>query len=265
MEKTATKRILLIEDDPDARQVVRETLRMKGFFVQETDDGQIGWQMIQDEHPDLIILDMMLPGMSGREIVKHLRSDPTCKDIPVIGFSAIDRTERQSDDFWRDGLHVDEFIRKDLFDPTDLLGRIEHLLRREKYASYSQALAEEYSVSSNAVGSPMEVVRLFIEAWNTHDFGTEYACLSREMTGGLNVRQYISRRQQILESPENKDFTHVILGIAEQHDTNNDTATVEVEREDERGGRRCRRRHESYLLLKNASGWKIARVRHPHH
>ena len=83
-----TKRILIIEDDRDAANVLEAYLRRENFGVILAHDGKAGLEAALTQHPALILLDIMLPGMTGTEILSRLRRE---SDVPVIMVEAPDR------------------------------------------------------------------------------------------------------------------------------------------------------------------------------
>ncbi len=81
--------VLTIEDQPDIRRLIRMTLEFKGLRVIEAGDGIEGLRLARDEKPDLILLDVMMPGMDGLTVGKTLTADPVLSRIPVIMLSAL--------------------------------------------------------------------------------------------------------------------------------------------------------------------------------
>ncbi len=81
--------VLTIEDQPDIRRLIRMTLEFKGFRVIEAGDGVEGLRKARDEKPDLILLDVMMPGMDGLTVGRTLTADPVLSRIPVIMLSAL--------------------------------------------------------------------------------------------------------------------------------------------------------------------------------
>jgi DNA-binding response OmpR family regulator len=82
-------KVLTIEDQPDIRRLIRMTLEFKGFEVIEAADGALGLGMARKEHPDLILLDVMMPGMDGLTVARTLSTDPDLRRIPVVMLSAL--------------------------------------------------------------------------------------------------------------------------------------------------------------------------------
>ena len=87
------KKILLIEDEKILSEMYETRLKREGFEVINTRDAEGGLELIKKEKPDLILLDLLLPGMQGQEALKVLKEDPKTKDIPVIIFSNYDTPE----------------------------------------------------------------------------------------------------------------------------------------------------------------------------
>jgi len=81
--------VLTIEDQPDIRRLIRMTLEFKGFTVQDAGDGREGLALARQGRPDLILLDVMMPGMNGKEVSRALAADPATAAIPVIMLSAL--------------------------------------------------------------------------------------------------------------------------------------------------------------------------------
>ncbi len=78
------QRILVIEDDRFLRKAAEAALRRHGYTVLTAADGQTGLQVAQAEHPDLVLLDLIMPGMQGFEVLKLLKEDASTTSIPVI-------------------------------------------------------------------------------------------------------------------------------------------------------------------------------------
>lgn len=111
------KKIMIVEDDRAIAEIERDFLEIEGFEVTICSDGQAGFKQIQSEQYDLILLDLMLPGMSGIEICKAIRSKI---DIPIIMVTA--KTE-ETDKIRGLGLGADDYISKP-FSPTELVARV---------------------------------------------------------------------------------------------------------------------------------------------
>ena len=127
MSQVNSRRVLYIEDDPEMIDLVTMILSRRGYSVKGAHGGRQGVDIVTQEHFDLILLDLMMPGMDGWEVYQQLKNSEETKNIPVIIVTAkaqaIDRVL---------GLHiakVDDYISKP-FRPQELLDSIEQVLAR---------------------------------------------------------------------------------------------------------------------------------------
>ncbi len=126
-------RILLVEDSAPLRKPVVKALKASGYAVDATGDGAEGWLMAQDHDYDVIILDIMLPGMDGREILRRMRA--AGNETPVLFLTAQDAIEDRVAGL---RLGADDYLTKS-FAIEELLARVE-VLGRRKYARRSPLL-----------------------------------------------------------------------------------------------------------------------------
>jgi DNA-binding response OmpR family regulator len=126
-------RLLLVEDSAPLRQPVVKALKASGYAVDATGDGAEGWEMTKDHDYDVIILDIMLPGMDGREILRRMRA--AGNETPVLFLTAKDAI---ADRVAGLRLGADDYLTKS-FAIEELLARVEALGRR-KYARHSPRL-----------------------------------------------------------------------------------------------------------------------------
>lgn len=118
--------ILIVEDEAEIREMLRFSLERADYDVIEAETAEQGLQLIQEKIPDLLLVDWMLPGMSGIEFIRRLRNDELTVSSPVIMLTA--RGEEQ-DKLKGFDYGVDDFMTKP-FSPKELLARIKALLRR---------------------------------------------------------------------------------------------------------------------------------------
>ncbi|MGA9191641.1 MAG: response regulator [Anaerolineales bacterium] len=119
------KRVVCIEDEPEMIDLVRLILGRKGFMVIGANGGVEGLETVRREHPDLVLLDLMMPDMDGWEVYQQMKAEPDLKGIPVVVVTA----KAQSIDKVL-GLHiakVDDYITKP-FGPQELLESVEKIL-----------------------------------------------------------------------------------------------------------------------------------------
>ena len=82
--------VLIVDDDMIARHMVRETLEQAGFVVEEAEDGDQALSVIERLQPELVLLDIIMPGIDGYDVCRKLKANERTKDIPVIFLSAKD-------------------------------------------------------------------------------------------------------------------------------------------------------------------------------
>ncbi len=264
------KRILSIDDESDVLEIIRAVLRTKGHQVVTALGGEAGLIEAERTTPDLITLDLMMPRMSGLEVIKRLKASDKLRHVPVIVISAIAADDKRTAEFWIKGLGVADFIDKP-FDPLDLLGRVEYIFRRSSYGSApSQGPAMPAGEAAGSLSSasrdgipkdapPSEVVRLFVESWNERDFGTEFDGLGEEMTGGLKRADYVARRIQVHSEDSGHELVQRVACVVSE-DVSVNLAKVVIDREEVHGGK-TRRRREAFALKKTLQGWKIVNYR----
>ena len=130
------KKLLVIEDDLEIRTMLGYLVMKNGYALEEAGDAEEAQQLISSEKPDLIILDWMLPGKSGIEYAKLLRSDSSTKDIPIIMLTA---KGAESDKVLALDAGADDYITKP-FSNKELLARIRAAMRRTAGSEDSQKL-----------------------------------------------------------------------------------------------------------------------------
>jgi two-component system phosphate regulon response regulator PhoB len=118
--------ILVIEDERDIRELVGFNLEKAGFRVLAAEDGAAGLSLARKERPDLIVLDLMLPSLDGKEVCRRIRQDPDTAAIPIIMLTAL--TE-EVDRIVGLELGADDYLTKP-FSPRELVLRIKAVLRR---------------------------------------------------------------------------------------------------------------------------------------
>jgi two-component system phosphate regulon response regulator PhoB len=150
--KVTKKTILIVEDDQDIQQLVGYNLIKSGFQVEYADSGEEALDRITKQHPDLILLDIMLPGMDGVEICKVLRTENQTAEIPIIMLTA---KGEEADIIEGFEFGADDYITKP-FSPKILLSRIKAVLRRKVKEEAAPAAPERGDVikTDNIVINP---------------------------------------------------------------------------------------------------------------
>jgi two-component system phosphate regulon response regulator PhoB len=123
--------IVVVEDEVDIREVLIYNLEREGYQVFGAAEGVKGLRMIQEKIPDLVLLDLMLPGLDGLHICKYLKDNSATQQIPIVMVSA--RSE-ESDIVLGLELGADDYVTKP-FSPRELLARVRAVLRRRMNSS----------------------------------------------------------------------------------------------------------------------------------
>ena len=120
------KNVVVVEDEPDIVEVVSYNLKREGYTVTSKNRGDEGLNLIRNQLPDIVILDLMLPGLDGLSICQQMKSDPSTREIPIIIISA---EGEESDVVIGLEMGADDYLAKP-FSPRELLARIKAVLRR---------------------------------------------------------------------------------------------------------------------------------------
>lgn len=122
-------RILIVEDHPTMREAMRLVLEGEGFDIDEASDGDQALAAVQDERPDLVLLDMSIPGASGSEVLAAVKSDPATSEVRVIVVTATGEEGRAA----AMTAGADHYFTKP-FSPIALLRAVEEVLGPEDAA-----------------------------------------------------------------------------------------------------------------------------------
>jgi CheY-like chemotaxis protein len=134
-------RVLVIDDEPDVLLLCRLNLEHAGHEVLEALSGELGLTMARQEHPDIVVLDLMMPMMDGYAVLAALQQDERTRDVPVVVLTAKVRLEDRIRS-WQDG--ASEFVTKP-FQPELLLNTLDQVVamsRDERAARRDQVLRE---------------------------------------------------------------------------------------------------------------------------
>jgi len=159
--------ILIVEDDPNIRKLVRVNLVKRGYTVSEAEDSHQAMALFQAEAVDLVLLDVVLPGLSGVDICAWMRAR---SDVPIIVLSA-----RSEEDLKVAALDAgaDDYVTKP-FGQEELLARVRAFLRR----SYSEPNIPATKVQIGELRIDLDARRVFIGEEDLHLTRTEYAILA---------------------------------------------------------------------------------------
>jgi CheY-like chemotaxis protein len=133
----AKARILCIEDDADMIDYIRLILGKAGYDVIGAYGGVKGLEAMREEQPDLILLDLMMPGMDGAEVLQRKAEDDTIRHIPVIALTALNSPFDQI--MWLARTDLQDFIVKSKLPRRELIARIERVLQLHSSPGNDQA------------------------------------------------------------------------------------------------------------------------------
>jgi len=122
------EKILIIEDEKDIVKMLDYNLKKEGFKAFSANNGEDGLDMARKENPDLVLLDLMLPGMDGLDVCKAIKNDAKTTHIPIIILTA---KAQEADKIVGLELGADDYVTKP-FSPRELIARIKAVLRRVK-------------------------------------------------------------------------------------------------------------------------------------
>ena len=128
-----TPRVLVVEDEPDIAALIAYQLTREGFRVETSSNGTEALTAVGREIPDLVVLDRMLPGLSGDDVLRQLRQESATRNIPVLVLTARREQEERIEGF---ELGADDYITKP-FSPRELVLRVQAILRRSRETAQS--------------------------------------------------------------------------------------------------------------------------------
>lgn len=174
------KKILIVEDDESIAELQKDYLEMGGFIVELCHDGKKGFQYIQEKEYDLILLDIMLPGIDGLEILKRIRET---RDVPVLIVSA---KKEEIDKIRGLGLGADDYITKP-FSPGELVARVNaHITKYERLKNRFGDLNKSSILTVRGLEIHMEARRVFVN-------GMEISMAQKEFDLLLFLAQHPNR------------------------------------------------------------------------
>jgi two-component system phosphate regulon response regulator PhoB len=182
MDRTTVRQILIVEDEQPIREMIAFALRRAGFEVSEAEDSGRARLQLADHRPDLVLIDWMLPDMSGLELTRHIKRESATRDLPVIMLTA--RAAEGDKVAGLDG-GADDYVTKP-FSPRELLSRINAVLRR------TGAPSDEETVERGGLAMDRAAHRVSANGTDVPLGPTEYRMLEFFM---LNPERVYTRSQ----------------------------------------------------------------------
>jgi two-component system response regulator MprA len=221
-EVRAVPRILVIDDDPATTSILKRSLTFEGFAVDVAGSGEEGLARARERYPDLVVLDLMIPGIDGLEVLRRLRAAD--EQLPVLLLTAKDAAANQVEGFERG---ADDYVVKP-FEFEILLARVRALLRRQaaeqpavlRFADLDldtgtrqayrgsrqiELTSTEFELLQQFLQHPRRVLprALLMERVWGYDFG-----------GNANVLEvYVSQLRQKLEDDGEPRLLHTVRGV----------------------------------------------------
>jgi DNA-binding response OmpR family regulator len=127
-EETAKPRILIVDDDPVIVRLLQINFRLEGYEVDTASRGEEALQRVKEHLPDVVVLDVMMPGLDGWEVCRQLKENPKVSHVPVIFLSARAQDEDRQRGY---ALGVNEYVTKP-FDPAHLVEIVRRSLDKPK-------------------------------------------------------------------------------------------------------------------------------------
>jgi len=224
-----TAHVLVVDDEQTVRSVVSDYLRRDGARVTEVDNGRCALEVVANDRPDVVVLDVMLPEVNGFEVLAEIRST---QDLPVIMLTA--RTS-ETDRVAGLDLGADDYVVKP-FSPRELAARVRSVLRRSGVGAAGEVLevgrfyvdepARELRVDGNVVDMTPREFELFAymaknagRAFSRADLLQAVWKSSAEWQDPSTVTVHVRRlRRKIEHDPENPDHLATVWGVGYRFD-----------------------------------------------
>ena len=135
------KKILAVDDEPMVLDVIKTRLEFAGYAVITAADGHEGMKKVRAEHPDLIVLDLILPGLNGYQICRILKGDDTTRRIPIIMLTA-----RSQEKDVKEGMNsgADAYLTKP-YETDEFVAKVKSLLEKTDLQHEDQVTADRYT------------------------------------------------------------------------------------------------------------------------
>ena len=223
------ERILVVDDDREIVRLLRGYLEQAGFVVSVAYEGVSALAILRDLHPDVLLLDLMLPDMDGWEVTRRIRSDASLAATPIIMITA--RVE-DTDKILGLELGADDYITKP-FNPREVLARVRALLRRQQR---TQEMAPVQALQLGALrldptryavtldGAPLEMTRTEFTLLHTlmknpgyvftrselieNALGYTYESIERTLDSHIK-----NLRRKIGDNPKEPRYIHTVYGV----------------------------------------------------
>jgi len=190
----AKKKILVVDDEEDILELVRYNLAREGYKILCASSGEDGLKAAKSEKPDLIVLDLMLPGIDGLDVTRRLKGDPATRRIPIVMLTA---KGEESDIVTGLELGAEDYITKP-FSPRVLVARVKAALRRElKHETAEREVIQIHEITVHPGRHEVLVNEKPVQLTFT-EFGILYLLLKRP--------GWVFTRNQIVDAVRGDDY-----------------------------------------------------------
>ena len=151
-----TGTILIVEDEASFRRTYQDMFKAAGYTVLIAENGEIGWDLVKAKKPDLVMLDLFLPGLHGFEVLKYIRGDAETKNIPVVI-----TTSMGADQDIRKGLELGatDYMIKGFFTPREILVKVRSVLANARAGKSP----DSYKVSVNEAKADARQLQIYMK------------------------------------------------------------------------------------------------------
>lgn len=235
MTTAMQKKILVVDDEKDIVELIAYNLEQEGFAVLRAYDGQAAWKAVRAARPDLVVLDLLLPGLSGLEVCKLIRRHEETERLPVIMLTA---KSDQVDKILGLELGADDYMTKP-FSVRELVARVRAVLRRSQTRSDAYNSPETFTYLGLEINFPSCTVKVD---------GNRATLSSRE----FKLLQFLTRRPGRVYSREQ------LLDHVWGDETFVEPRTVDVHISRLRAAIEKDKEHPKYILTVRGLGYKFA-------
>ncbi len=208
MTKSSKRTILVVDDEADIREILCYNLEEEGYKVVSIDDGEKALEFLKQNQVDLILLDLMLPGIPGLELCKLMKKQPAMESIPIIMITA---RSSETDVIVGLELGADDYITKP-FSPKEVLARIKAIFRRLDEKRGSEEVKE---LKFDGLQMDLSRHEVRVEGRETHLTTTEFRILQCLMTR----LGHVFTRDELIDFALGKDIS-VVDRTIDVHITN---------------------------------------------
>lgn len=187
--KTTPARILVVEDERDIAALIAYHLTKDGYRVRTAEAGHEALEAVRAERPDLVVLDLMLPGFSGYEVLTEMKRRPELSEVPVIVLTA---RREEADRIKGFELGADDYLTKP-FSPRELVLRVSAVLRR---AQALPVAGSSRTLRGGGITVDLNALNVSVDGQTIDMTPTEY----RLLVSLLERRGRVQNRQQLLEA-----------------------------------------------------------------